>query len=247
MNSKEIATMAYYEDKHWWHIGKRKLVKALIMRNFAQVDNLIILEVGCGTGENLRMLENFGEVTGLDISKEALEHCRKNGFENVVLGDLASGLSGLPYAEFDLIIALDVLEHIQDDVTAIKNIYNLLKDDGILIVTVPACKLLWSSHDEALEHKRRYSKNELVGRLCDNGFDMVQVSYFVFFLFPFLFGLRFLQNVFGRDVYPRTRYYLPPWKLNELFVKMLDFEIFLLRSMELFLGSTLFVVGRKPK
>lgn len=236
--------MADFEKDYWWHSGKWYLIKRLIWKYFPGRTDLNILEIGCGTGEITKNLEAYGKVVGLDISPEALEICRANGVTNVVLGDINS-VDLLAYHEkFDLVLALDVLEHIQDDVLAMKRVKDMLKKDGLFFINVPAHKFLWSEHDEALHHKRRYHSFELLSKLKDAGYKVLKKSFFVSAVFPVIVLFRAWNNFFGRSAYPRTSYVILSKPLNDLMKNVLKVEARLVENFSLPIGVTITVVAQ---
>lgn len=171
------------ENTHWWHRAKISFVSMFISL-YGKKTKQEILDVGCGTGKNMEELARFGEVSGVDISSEALLFCKKRNLQNVKKGEAEH----LPYdaKSFDAVCVLDVLEHV-DDVTAIKEIKRVLNDDGKIIITVPAFAWLWSKWDEALHHKRRYTKKQLSTLLANEGFVIQRNTYIHSFLvFPSL-------------------------------------------------------------
>src|SRR5260370_39392094 len=127
-----------------------------------------ILDVGCGTGTMLTHLASCGKAAGVDIDEEAIGFCRERGLQDVRLGEAAN----LPFADgsFDLVTALDVVEHLDDDVGALVEMKRVLRPDGHILVTVPAHRFLWGDQDEVNMHKRRYTAPELRRRLAESGF-----------------------------------------------------------------------------
>lgn len=245
MNSVEIQKMAEMEKSYWWHIGKRHMVKALVKKYFGERKDLNILEIGCGTGGLTQELTQFGKVTGFDISSDAVAYCKSKGLKNIFVQDIISLDVSKFEEKFDLILALDVLEHIQEDVIAMQKIHTMLKEDGLFFINVPAHKFLWSEHDEALEHKRRYHRVELVKKVIDSGFEPVSNSYFVSLISPLIILYRFWGNIFGKSTYPKTSYVLLPSKLNNLLVNLLKLETGLLLRVRIPFGVTLNIVARK--
>jgi SAM-dependent methyltransferase len=244
VKATEIEKMADMENNYWWHLGKKHLVRSLIRRNFGARRDLNILEVGCGTGGLTQSLIEFGDVTGFDISTDAIEYCKRRGINNVFVKDVTD-LDVSPYNhKFDLILMLDVLEHLQEDVLIMKKVREMLNDTGLFFINVPAHKFLWSEHDEALEHKRRYHRVELLKKLRDAGFEIVSESYFVSLVSPIIILYRFWGNIFGKSAYPKTSYVLLPKKLNDFLVKLLEFESNILMKMRIPFGVTLNVVAR---
>ena len=169
MEKIEYQRLHEREYIHWWNIGRRRILEAALSRNlkFSPTERKV-LDVGCGAGGNILFLKKFGNVTGFDISEEALSFSGDKGFSELVLGRAEI----LPFREgsFDIVSALDCIEHIEDDEAALQEAYRVLKDGGTLLLTVPSHPWLWSRHDEALHHKRRYTKNELQRKVRDAGF-----------------------------------------------------------------------------
>src|SRR3972149_9949190 len=123
MDYKEYENMERFEKSYWWHRGRLYLLGRLINTYLPErKGGLQLLEVGCGTGETIRLLSNFGEVTGIDVSEKAVEFCRGKGLQNILLGDVNKLDLSKHRNKYDAIFALDALEHIQDDVEAMKRI-----------------------------------------------------------------------------------------------------------------------------
>lgn len=159
---------------------------------------LKILDVGCGTGLNTKDFEHFGEVYGLDASEAALRFCSLRGSTRLLRGSADK----LPIKDesFDLLCALDLLEHVEDDIGAIKEFHRILKPGGYLILTVPAFMFLWSGHDVALHHKRRYNKRILVNNLKLGGFFVTMNTHWNVILFPGVALLRVINKRKGNRV-----------------------------------------------
>lgn len=233
--------MYQLEATYWWHVGKLKILEALI-RFCGLPQNAQILDVGCGTGSVIQFLQKFGAPEGIDISEEAVRFCQKRGISKVSVGNASS----LPYKDksFDFVIASDLLEHIEDDVIAIQQMHRVLKKGGFLIITVPAHKFLWSEHDEALGHRRRYTRNELLTKLKTAGFEVERINYSVFFAFPIIFIYRTLQVFFIRSGSPKTSYVILPEFINRFLIKSLDFEAKLFSFVNLPIGVTINVIAK---
>lgn len=244
MNAHEIERMEKFEKTYWWHVGKKHLVKYLVEK-YTKAANLNILEIGCGAGEITQDLQKYGTVLGNDVSETALAACRSKGFQNLLYGDINQLDLSSYTKKFDLILALDVLEHIQNDMEAMQRIIKLLKPGGIFLVAVPAYKFLWSSHDEALEHKRRYTSFEIITKLKDTGFSILKNSHFVFWSFFPIALVKFLGNFLGRNAYPKSSYIELPDFLNNFMIKVLEFETRMIDKLYLPLGTTIVVVAKK--
>jgi 2-polyprenyl-3-methyl-5-hydroxy-6-metoxy-1,4-benzoquinol methylase len=246
MNTLEIEKMAKLENEYWWHVGKRHLVEALFDKYQPGQNDLHILEIGCGTGGLTEILRNYGKVTGFDISPAAVNFCKSRGLEDVHVKDLTAMDVAEYRDKYDLVLAMDVLEHIQDDLEVMQKVMAMLKPSGLFFVNVPAHKFLWSEHDEALEHKRRYHRVELLGKLRDAGYHIVSHTYFVSLFAPAIIAYRTWGNIFGKSTYPKTSYVMLPKQINDLLIKALKFETKLLSKTRLPFGVTLNVVARKP-
>jgi len=204
-----------------------------------------ILDAGCGTGVNLQMLAKHGDAIGVDVSPEALKFSTKRSVGTLLNGRIER--LGFHAESFGLITALDVLEHVEDDRAAIRELHRITKPGGRLVITVPAYQSLWSEHDEALHHYRRYTRRQLREKLTDAGFEIEKMSYFMtlFFLpiFVFRLGQRLLKKRQGQA---QVSYIILPKWLNQLLVKILDIERWLLRWITLPFGVSLLCVARKP-
>ena len=196
MEQKEYKIMSDIEGKHWWFRARRKIVSSMIEElNLSQ--NAQILEVGCGTGGNLAMLAEFGDVYAVELNKEAAKFAEeKKVAKSVIQAKLPQEV---PYKDkkFDLIVFLDVVEHIEEDKETLKAINGILSDNGVLLITVPAFQFLWSEHDVALHHKRRYNKAQLKALIANSGYKTKYVSYYNFVLFPLVSAIRFMNNSLG--------------------------------------------------
>lgn len=189
MEIAEYEKMYKFEEKYWWWVGKRKIVKSILDR--LDLNFVNILDTGCGTGFNLNYLKDYGNVIGLDFSKDALNFCKMRENKNLIQADAEK----LPFKAdtLNLITTLDLLEHLDDD-KALKEFYIVLKPNGYLIVTVPAFEFLLSKHDEALHHNRRYNNSQLRDILESNGFIIEKISYWNFFLFLPIVAVRLIKR-----------------------------------------------------
>ena len=157
MEQSEYKEMENVEKNHFWFVAKRKFLQ-MILDKYVIQKNIRVLDVGCGTGAVLDLLKDRGfMVEGVDNNEEALKYCRNKNL-NVTLGS-AEKMS-YPDETFDLVVALDVLEHLPEPGLATQEIYRVLKKGGVFIATVPAHQWLWSYHDVALHHYKRYSKKD---------------------------------------------------------------------------------------
>ena len=174
MDDAAIDEMSAFEDHHWWFVGKRLLVSALLGDRLDR-PGLRILDVGCGTGGVLAHLGAHAETVGVDRSVQALRHSARRGVQSVACADM----DRLPFApgRFDLILMLDVLEHFEDDTAVVAGARALLRPGGALLVSVPAFQALFSEHDRAVQHVRRYSAARLRQVLEAGGFTVRRLTY----------------------------------------------------------------------
>ena len=236
------------ERKHFWHVGRREIILDVIERDVPKLQNIRMLEIGCGNGSVLAFLKQNGiDIEGGDIFLEGLRFCRQRT-SSVALYQI-DALS-LPFNnDYEVIGIFDVLEHIEDDEKVLAEINRALKAGGKLILTVPVHKFLWSRHDEASHHKRRYSRMELVTKLEQSGFAVEKVSYYMFFLFPLLAVIRLIGKYGKRR--SAVKMGSTPLELktvpvvNEVFLGLLRLERFLLRYFNLPFGTSLMFLARK--
>ncbi|MGA9335821.1 MAG: class I SAM-dependent methyltransferase [Rudaea sp.] len=182
MEVSAYAIEAEIESTHWWFTERRRLLARLIADLEIPVDARI-LDIGTSTGTNLRMLRDLGfrRFEGLDASDEAVRWCADKGYGKVTKGDVCA--LPFPDASFDLILATDILEHVDDDVSALTEIRRVLKPNGHVLVTVPAFEFLWGGQDEVAHHKRRYLGRELRRRAEKAGLRDLRHFYFNYLLF----------------------------------------------------------------
>jgi SAM-dependent methyltransferase len=193
MEIPTYAAEAAIEADHWWFVGRRGLFAALL-KGFPLPPDAAILDVGTGTGANLRLLRDLGfaRVVGVDFSAEAIRFCAEKGLGSVQPGDVCA----LPFADrrFDLVFATDVIEHVEDDLAALREIRRVLRPGGHLLLTVPAFPILWGLQDEVSHHRRRYRLPLLVARLRAAGFAPQRYFYFNYLLFlPILAARRLMR------------------------------------------------------
>ena len=159
MEQHTYGIMNDVEDKHWWFVGRRAILESFLARTVESIrqpnSTVRILDVGCGTGANLEMLKQYGESEGVDVSDDALEFCRKKGLK--VHKGLAEELP-FPDETFDLVTALDVVEHLDDDIAGLKEMLRVLKTGGKTLIFVPAFMWLWGVQDDISNHRIRYTR-----------------------------------------------------------------------------------------
>lgn len=245
MKSDEYTRMYELEDRYWWFIGRRKLVKWLLREHNPNGNESVLFDLGCGTGLNLSSFEDEFKTIGSDISKEALGFCRERNLDGLM--NCRAEAIALRNDSVDLVTALDVLEHVREDLAALREVHRILKPGGKLVAIVPAYGFLWSEHDEALHHYRRYVAREMRAKFTASGFEVERSTYFITALFfPVLF-FRLWQGLRRTSIEASVSYRLPPPWINRLLVACLDMERALINHFNLPFGVSLIVVGRKPR
>ena len=245
MQQHTYAIMYRVEGSHWWFAGRRRILQSF-MRDLAPqsrqpVSAVRILDVGCGTGANLELLAQFGEAEGVDGSDAALEYCRARGLTRVQKG-LAEAL---PYAEgeFDLVTALDVLEHLDNDVAGLREMWRVLRPGGRVLLFVPAFMWLWGIQDDISRHRIRYRRKQIAERITRAGFAVERATYAnITFFLPILAG-RALMKLTG--LRPASENNINVSALNGVFGQLLGAERFWLKRLNLPFGVSVICVARK--
>jgi len=238
MTSQEYDLLYNAEQKHWWFVSRRKIISHLFWNTYHANKNMKILSVGSGTGAELDYLSQYGQTTGIDIDPVAIQYCTRRGYQ-VLKEDITR--SSFPNDLYDVIFAMDVLEHIPEHEKAYAEICRILKKGGYFVMTVPACQFLWSKFDELLDspHQRRYSKKTLQDLLQRKDMEIQKISYFNFFLFPLIFLIRKL------NIGAATQLKVPGKKFNTMLQGIFSFERHFLRCMGLPIGSSLIAICKK--
>jgi len=241
MQAEEYGRMFQFETDYWWFVGRRRLVMRLL-EPCLKPGSGWLLDAGCGTGALLTELQQRARhVVGLDLEPLALRYARQRGEFALV----QARLEALPFRSntFDAITALDVLEHLPDDRPALRELRRVLKPDGVLIITVPAYRFLWSKHDIALHHYRRYTARELRARLHEAGFEVRKLSYAVSLLFVPILLFRWLDRL--RRTPPAATLVPVGKRLNRWLIQLQDWESRLLQRVNLPFGVSLVAVACK--
>lgn len=242
MKTEEYRRHFELEDRYWWFVSRQSLIKRAILKFSPNAKR--ILDVGSGTGAVYERLSSIGDlVVGVDVSDLALEFSAQRGNTLLVCGDAAA----LPFqtASFDAAVALDCLEHVENDTKAIADIFLALKPGGTAFINVPAYAWLWSQHDVALMHHRRYTMRQAKQKLEAAGFEVVHASYSIFLLFPIVLLFRAVEKLRKSD--PEVRLPKVPDFLNSLLIKVQQIEARLLLKLPLPYGSSIVIIARKPE
>lgn len=244
MDRAAYALMASHEDRHWWFVGRRAVIAALLDR-ISLPEHPLILEAGCGTGGNLGLLEQRGRVSAFEPFDDAAGSARdRYPTSDVRYGRLPDEV---PFTEgtFDLVAALDVLEHVDDDVASLAALVRLAKPGGSIIVTVPAHQLLWGSHDRRLHHMRRYGRRQLREIAEASGAEVVFESAFNTVLAPIAVVYRLLENSSGIGLGNQER--LPTPVVNRVLGWLFALERRIINRWAIPFGLSYGFILRRPR
>lgn len=241
MKASVYAVEAEVEETHWWFAGRKTLFRKVI-QDTGTATHAPVLDVGTGTGSNLRLLKKMGflNVTGVDQSDDAIRFCAEKGLGAVEKGDVC----GLPFAadHFQLILATDIIEHV-DHTLALKELFRVLSPDGTAIFTVPAFQMLWGLQDELSHHKRRYTKRQMERVVQGTGFRIVDSFYFNYLLFPPIWVARQVIRLLDLKLESENQINTP-W-INRVLTALFHFDVLTAPRLKPPFGVSIMVVARK--
>ncbi len=235
---------AAVEDQHWWFAGRR-LILDQVIRKLNLPENSEILEAGCGTGGNLRMLARHGKLSAMELDEIA---CKLANARQVIQVQLGSLPDNIPFSDqYDLILMLDILEHLDDDQAALVALHSRLKPGGWLLITVPAYQFLWSHHDDINHHKRRYVLRGLKQVVSKAGYTVRYGGYFNTFLFPMVAAVRYLKKLLRIDSSSGSSndLLLPPKPVNQFLSLLFASERHLMDRFSLPFGVSVLLLAQK--
>lgn len=212
--------MAAHDSTHWWYRARRDILHDYVSRYAGLPRNARILEIGCGTGHNLPMLARFGEVDAIEIDPAARQIASERLGKPVGEAPLPE-LPGVERGAYDMVAVLDVVEHIGDDVAALRAMSACLKPGGRILIAVPAHQWMWSAHDVVNHHHRRYSKRTLRRAIEQAGLRAERMRWFNSLLFPLAAAARIAGRITGRDDSDDSP---PPGPVNKLFERIFRLE-----------------------
>jgi len=231
--------MAAHDSTHWWYRARREILADYLTREGGLPHAAHILEIGCGTGHNLVMLARFGHVDAIEIDPVA-RGIASERLGRAVLDAPLPALPGIPLASYDLIAVLDVVEHVEDDVAALVAMRERLKPGGKILIAVPAHQWMWSAHDVANHHHRRYSKTSLAKAISDAGLQPKKLGYFNSLLFPLAAAARIAGRMTGREDSDDSP---PPAPINRLFETIFGLERHLVGRVPMPMGVSLITLA----
>jgi SAM-dependent methyltransferase len=235
------------EATHWWYRARREIIFAWVKPLLKTMNNPRALDLGCGTGYNLVFLQKAGceNAAGMDFSPDALAYCRSKGLTRLLCGDAQS--LPLRAETYNLILTLDILEHLPNDELTLEEIQRALKPGGALVIFVPAYQFLWSFQDEISHHIRRYTARELKEKVLNAGFEIQKITYTNTFLFPLIWGGRLVLKLFRSSFKIASENDLNPSWTNEILYKLFKAELPWLKRLNFPFGVSILCVCRKPR
>lgn len=246
MNKNYVAQYHRLETTHWWFLIRQKIITQVLKKYIPRKkDSLKILNVGAASGASSQWLSSLGEVISVENDPVFLDFLLSKKIPVIHASIIA-----LPFDDdsFDLICALDILEHVADDTKAIDELIRVCKPGGKICIAVPACRSLWSAHDEVNNHFRRYSKNELINLIDKEKNKLLYSTYFNTILFPIIFILRKMEKLFRKkDDNEKSDfdYYKTNRLLSDGLKKIFGLEVFLLRFVKFPFGVSLLTLIEK--
>ena len=237
MQIAEFEKMRALGGTHWWFLGRKHLLRALLGRMDGK--DAVILDAGCGAGVAEDALSDLGTVIGIDIAPEALAGRAPTSPERLCL----ASVDPAPFRDcsFDLVVALDILEHIEDDAAVLREFHRICKPGGMLLITVPAYNWIRSAHDDALGHYRRYSARQVAGLMRGAGFRLSKVSYAVTAPFPAAVVFRLLRRLIGSK--GGSDLSEAPRVVNRILTAVMRIEAAILKHINLPFGLSVVAIG----
>jgi SAM-dependent methyltransferase len=242
MDAATYAVEAEVEATHWWFVARRNLLRTLI-GELGIASSAPALDLGTSTGTNLRMLSELGftDVTGLDLNDEAIRWCAEKGLGTVRKGDVCE----LPFADlsFDLVLATDIVEHVDDDGRALSEIRRVLRPGGAAVISVPAFASLWGLQDEVAHHKRRYRMKQLIAAVGKSGLAPQESFHFNYLLFAPIWAARQVMRLARIRVASENQVNTP--LLNRVLGAIFAFDVRTARIVRPPFGVSIMLVARR--
>jgi len=243
MQESVYAADARNERDHWWFVGRRKLFAGLI-RQLGVTEDAPVLDIGTSSGTNLRLLRDLGfsDVTGLDFSEDAIRFCAQAGLGTVRQGDITA----MPFEsdQFSLVLATDIIEHVDDDLRALREVARVLKPGHTVLITVPAFPSLWGFQDDVSLHKRRYRMKPLLDRIRAAGLVPRTSFHFNYLLFGPIWSARRLMKVWRHRFHSESELNNP--MMNRILTTVFDLDVRLAPKLAPPFGVSILVTAEKP-
>ncbi len=242
MENELFDEMYKVETQHWWFVARRKIIESVIKK--LDIDKgSHIMDAGCGNGDNLAFLSKYGDVVAMERDGNALEKAKVRDVGQVLKGELPDNIHADIRRDNDLLVLLDVLEHIDDDAGSLNALRDCVKESGNLVLTVPAYQFLWTQRDDQHHHKRRYTVKRLKELIENNGWKVDYISYFNTFLFPLALVERLKQKIIMSEEDSDLK--MPPNLINVFFEKIFSFESRFIGNITFPFGLSIIVVAKK--
>lgn len=245
MHNKLITQLEKREKEHYWHQAKHEIIKSTI-NNFFSLQTTApkrkLLDIGCGSGVNLSKFDHIFSCSGIEPNPLLAQQARENCKAIIYQQSMPANIPALKN-EFDIILLLDALEHINNDVGTLKSITPLLKKGGIIIINVPALPALWSTHDEVAHHKRRYTKKSLQLAIHQAGLNISLIRYWNSLALPLVYFKRRIVHRSSKINDYKLSTPLPI--LNSILKKILIAEYIITKPLLLPFGLSLLTVVHK--
>jgi SAM-dependent methyltransferase len=244
MESAEYEIMFHAEERHWWYAALRAMLMQFWRAN-VPVERPRLLDVGCGSGANLKALSPMSNAIGIDISPKAVHFCRERGLQNTAV----SSALALPFPndEFDVVLLMDVLYHkaVPCKRTLLTEVGRVLKPGGVLLLNVPAYQWLYSSHDEAIHTDKRFTRREITDLLHEAGFTVSRATYWNTLLFPPIAATRLWRKLVPPEGSDLDN---PSGKtMGRLFAGIFALERAFIKMTSLPFGLSIFAAANKPR
>lgn len=244
MDSTTYAREEIAEATHWWFVGRRSLFAAEISQAGIRTDARV-LDIGTSTGANLRMFKHLGfqNVTGIDLNEEAIRYCERKGFGPVHKGDICA----MPFADssFDLVLATDIVEHVDNDTGAMEEIARVLSPGGVALITVPAFLSLWGRQDQVAQHKRRYLRKPFSVIVSGARLRIIKCYYFNYLLFVPIWAARKLISLLKIPLDHESQ--INSHLLNLIMLGVFRLDIRTAPIVRPPFGVSILVIARKPQ
>jgi len=244
MLDEAYQALSELQDTHWWNVGARHIYRRLLdLGVVPNKEQLRMLDIGCGPGANLELLGEYGRITGLDVSAQALMKIAARP----AMGLVQASVDALPFAadSFDGVHLLGVIEHLDDDLAALQEAVRVSKHGAAVVLLTSALPILWSHHDEANLHRRRYMRKQLAALFTQAGLRSEVLSYQNFFVFPITLVVRMWQR-FTSDG-PQFDVGNPPEFINRLLIWLVRLEAWMIGRVNLPIGVDLVALCRVRK
>jgi 2-polyprenyl-3-methyl-5-hydroxy-6-metoxy-1,4-benzoquinol methylase len=245
MEKNEYAVMYALETDYWWYRGLHELVEKYIRFFSKKNAPPSILDAGCGTGRMMELAGRFGSVEGFDFSQDAMHFSAMRGLDSISCQDLNTWTSA--GEKYDIVISLDVLCHrsIRDEADVIRKFFYALRQNGVLILNLPAFELLRRNHDAAVHTRKRYTKKPTIKMLEKEGFRVIRASYRLPHFFIIMFAKKILERFFPSPTITSDLALLPVWLNNMLlFFNRIENAI-VFSGITMPAGGSLFIVAQK--